>query len=98
MIKKYEVGEQYEAKNYLESGYNFPEGNYRIKAILEGFPEKPIKHDDELKRAKEQWLEGYENDQDYFKRLNNGLWYYLVFPNGDRFEWIPEVVMDDVFV
>ena len=96
MSNNFEVGEKYKAKSYLECGYNFPEGKYKIKAKIDGFPEKPINHEDELKKAKEQWLEGYEGDEDY-KKVYEGLWYYLEFPEEDHFEWIPEVVMEDVF-
>ena len=97
MSNNFEVGEKYKAKSYLECGYNFPEGKYKIKAKIDGFPEKPINHEDELTHANEQWLEGYEDDPDYYKQLYNGLWYYLEFPDRARFEWIPEVVMKDVF-
>ena len=93
MNKKYQVGEDYKAKNYLESGYNFPEGSYRIKAIVEGFPEKPINHDNELKKDTEQWIEGYEE----YKKVYEGMWYYLEFPKEDYFEWIPEVLMKEAF-
>ena len=96
MSNNFEVGEKYRAKSYLECGYNFPEGKYKIKAKIDGFPEKLINHEDELKKAKEQWLEGYEGDEDY-KKVYEGLWYYLEFPEEDHFEWIPEVVMEDVF-
>ena len=30
MGNKFKVGNYYKAKTYLESGYNFPEGNYLI--------------------------------------------------------------------
>ena len=98
MSKNYKVGKEYKAKSYLECGYNFPEGKYKIKAKIDGFPEKLINHDDELKRAKEHWLEG---DEEY-KKVYEGIWYYLEFPKDenqekDHFEWIPEVVMEDVF-
>ena len=54
-----------------------------------------------MKKAKEQWLEGYEGDEEY-KKVYEGIWYYLEFPKDenqekDHFEWIPEVVMEDVF-
>ena len=96
MSNNFEVGEKYRAKSYLECGYNFPEGKYKIKAKIDGFPEKLINHEDELKKAKEQWLEGYEGEEDY-KKIYEGLWFYLEFPEEDHFEWIPEVVMEDVF-
>lgn len=31
MRKNYQVGKEYKAKSYLKCGYNFPEGNYRLK-------------------------------------------------------------------
>ena len=98
MSKNYKVGKEYKAKSYLECGYNFPEGKYKIKAKIDGFPEKqkPINHDDELKKAKEHWLEGYKGDEEY-KKVYEGIWYYLEFPEEDHFEWIPEVVMEEVF-
>ena len=96
MSNRFEVGQHYKAKSYLECGYNFPEGKYKIKAKIDGFPKKSINHNDELKRAKEQWLEGYEEDEVY-KSTYEGIWYYLEFPKENHFEWIPEVVMKDVF-
>ena len=94
---KFEVGKKYKAKSYLESGYNFPEGNYKIKEISDGFPTKPHIDEVELKSAKEQWLEGFEDDKMEYDKLYNDIWYCLDFPEENRYEWIPEVVMKDVF-
>lgn len=58
MIINYQVGELYTAKTYKESGFNFPEGEYKLKITREGFPEKPVNDEDELVIAEEQWLEG----------------------------------------
>lgn len=63
MSTSFEVGKEYCAKSYLECGYNFPEGMYKIKAAVEGFPQNPINDEDELQSAKEQWVEGFEDDE-----------------------------------
>jgi hypothetical protein len=94
-----EVGKVYAAKTYLENGYNFPEGEYKLKIIHDGFPEDPINQEEELVIAEEQWLEGLEGTEQYQVDLNSN-WYYFEFPeNGDDIEymWIPESVVDDVF-
>ena len=93
----FEVGHIYKAKTYLESGYNFPEGEYKVKAKIEGFPQKPVNKENELKSAKEQWLEGYEDDEEEYRKLYKGIWYYLEFPEDDHYEWIPEIVMAEAF-
>ena len=59
------VGESYKAKTYLENGYNFPKGEYKLKIIHDGFPEDPINQDNELAIAEEQWLEGLEGTEQY---------------------------------
>ncbi len=100
MSNNFQVGEKYKPKTYLESGYKFPEGKYKIKAIVENFPKKNINYKDELIRAKNQWLEEYEDNKEEYDKLYNSLWYYVEFPdsNEDRFEWIPEVIMETVFL
>ncbi|MFW6270041.1 MAG: hypothetical protein ACOC4G_08165 [Bacillota bacterium] len=85
----------YQAKSYNECGYNFTEGNYKIKAEMEEFPKKIINHEDELKIAKQQWLEGLDK-KDYERRYD-GVWYYIKFPEKDHYEWIPENVAEEVF-
>ena len=92
----YKVGESYKAKSYLESGYNFPDGEYVIKEISDGFPTNPHKDKIELKIAKEQWLEGFEDDKKEYDKLYNETWYCLEFPERKHFEWIPKEVMEDV--
>ena len=90
---KFEVGKTYKAKSYLESGYNFPEGKYKIKEISDGFPTNPHKDKIELKSSKEQWLEGFEDDKDEYDKLYYDTWYCLEFPEENIYEWILEVVM-----
>jgi len=95
----YEVGMYYTAKDYQESGFNFPEGEYKLKIIREGFPEEPVNDEDELIIAKEQWLEGLEGTEQYSKDMN-GNWYYFDFPNNEEdidFMWVPESVVVEVF-
>jgi len=94
---KFEVGKTYKAKSYLESGYNFPEGKYKIKEISDGFPTNPHKDKIELKSAKEQWVEGFEDDKEEYDKLYNDTWYCLEFPEENKCEWIPEVVVKEVF-
>ena len=48
MTKQFEVGASSQAKNYRDSGYNFPKGEYHLKIIQEGFPEKPVNDEEEL--------------------------------------------------
>jgi hypothetical protein len=94
-----EVGEVYAAKTYLENGYNFPEGEYKLKIIHDGFPEDPINQEEELVVAEEQWLEGLEGTAQYQKDIED-TWYYFEFPeNEDAIEymWIPESVVIEVF-
>ncbi len=57
------VGQEYQAKSYHESGYNFPEGKYKLKVQMEGFPQKPINSEKELEVAKQQWLEGLDGER-----------------------------------
>ena len=97
MSNTFEVGKEYSAKSYIECGYNFPEGKYKIKAAVEGFPEKAINDEDELQSAKEQWLEGLENDEEEYKNLYNDIWYYLDFPEEGQYEWIPKCIVKEVF-
>ena len=68
---KFEVGKKYKAKSYLDSGYNFPEGNYKIKEVSDGFPFNPHKKEGELKSAKEQWVEVFEDDKKEYDNLYN---------------------------
>jgi len=99
MTLKYEVGESYTAKSYLQSGYNFPEGEYKLKIIHENFPDKPVNDENELIIAKEEWLEGLEGTEQYQRDLE-GNWYYFEFPdNSDSIEymWIPESIVLEVF-
>jgi len=98
MSLNFEVGQTYKAKNYLESGYNFPEGEYKLKIIHDGFPKKPIHQEKELVIAKEQWLEGLEGTEQYQVDLNSN-WYYFEFPENDDIDymWIPESVVKDIF-
>lgn len=97
METKFEAGKKYKAKSYLKSGYNFPEGKYKVKEISDGFPTKSHKNEIELKSAKEQWLEGFEDDKDEYDKLYNDTWYCLDFPEEVHFEWIPGVVMKEAF-
>ena len=95
----YRVGNYYKAKNYLESGFNFPEGEYKLKIIREGFPEDPVNDEDELVIAEEQWLEGLEGSDQYKTDLG-GNWYYFEFPINDEgveYMWVPESVGVEVF-
>jgi len=94
-----EVGKVYAAKTYLKNGYNFPEGEYKLKIIHDGFPEDPINQEEELVIAEEQWLEGLEETEQYQVDLNSN-WYYFKFPENDddiKYMWIPESVVYDVF-
>lgn len=94
-----EVGKFYAAKTYKESGYNFPEGEYRLKIIQDGFPKNPINQEEEMVIAEEQWLEGLEGTAQYQKDIED-TWYYFEFPeNEDGIEsmWIPESVVVEVF-
>jgi hypothetical protein len=36
MSENYQVGEFYNAKTFKESGFNFPDGKYKLKIIREG--------------------------------------------------------------
>ena len=93
------VGEYYTAKTYKESGFNFPEGEYKLKIIREGFPESPVNNEDELAIAEEQWLEGLEGSDQYKTDLNSN-WYYFKFPINNEsidYMWIPESVVVEVF-
>jgi len=97
--KELKVGRSYSAMNYLESGYNFPEGEYRLKVVCEGFPDNSVGQGEELIVAREQWLEGLEGSEQYKIDLE-GNWYYFEFPeNEDGIDgmWIPESVVLDVF-
>lgn len=95
----YRVGEYYIAKNYLDCGYKFPDGEYKLKIINDGFPEKAITQEDELTIAEEQWLEGLEGTAQYQKDIKDN-WYYFEFPeneDGIEYMWIPEPVVVEVF-
>jgi hypothetical protein len=99
MYSKLEVGKYYKIKSYKKSGYNFPEGRYKLKIIKEGFPEKPINNTNELKIAEEQWLEGLEETNQYEIDLKSN-WYYFKFPINNEdidFMWLPESVVIDIF-
>lgn len=99
MAVDYRVGEYYKVKNYLDSGYNFPDGRYKLKIINDGFPEKAINQEDELAVAEEQWLEGLEGTKMYQVDLNSN-WYYFKFPNNSdniKYMWIPASVVKEVF-
>jgi len=61
----YQVGEFYTAKTYKESGFNFPEGEYKLKIIRADFLEDSVNDEDELAIAEEQWLEGLEGSDQY---------------------------------
>jgi hypothetical protein len=98
-MSNYQVGEFYKAKTYHKSGYNFPEGRYKLKIIRENFPEEPVNDEDELDIAEEQWLEGLEGSDQYKIDLE-GNWYYFHFPLNDNrieFMWVPESVVNEVF-
>ncbi|TDP81098.1 hypothetical protein C7957_1535 [Halanaerobium saccharolyticum] len=100
MSLNYRVGNYYKAKNYLVSGFNFPEGKYKLKIIREGFPEDLVNDEDELIIAEEQWLEGLEGSDQYKTDLE-GNWYYFEFPINDEgieYMWVPESVVVEVFV
>ena len=99
MSLNYEVGNNYITKNYLDSGYNFPEGKYKLKIIREGFPKDPVNNKDELVIAQEQWLEGLEGSDQYKTDLA-GNWYYFEFPINDEgieYMWVPESVVVEIF-
>jgi hypothetical protein len=99
MYNKLQVGKKYKIKSYKESGYNFPEGKYKLKIIRDSFPEESVNDGDELFIAKEQWLEGLEGSEQYKTDLE-GNWYYFEFPlNNEEIEymWIPESVVVEVF-
>lgn len=99
MSLNYQVGEYYTAKTYLESGFNFPEGEYKLKIIREGFPKEIVNDEDELVIAEEQWLEGLEGSDQYNTDLK-GNWYYFEFSFNDQginYMWIPESVVVEVF-
>ncbi|TDX42302.1 hypothetical protein C7954_1223 [Halanaerobium congolense] len=83
MSTNYQVGNYYKGKPYRESGFNFPEGEYKLKIIREDFPEKPVNDEDELVIAEEQWLEGLEGSDQYRTDLE-GNWYYFEFPINDE--------------
>lgn len=97
MLDKFKVGKKYKAKNYLESGYRFPEGEYKIEKIKEGFPTNSHKDKGELKSTIKKWLEGFKDGKEEYDKLFNGSWYYLEFPEGDHYEWVPEGVMEEAF-
>ena len=99
MSINYNVGEFYTANPYKESGFNFPEGEYKLKIIREGFPERPVNDEDELIIAEEQWLEGLEGSDQYKTDLESN-WYYFEFPlnnEGVEYMWVPESVVVKVF-
>ena len=99
MRDNFKVGEFYTTKTYKESGYNFPEGEYKLKIIREGFPEDPVNDEDELVVAEEQWLEGLEGSDLYQTELKSN-WYYFEFPSNDEgidYMWVPESVVVEVF-
>ncbi|SDI79230.1 hypothetical protein SAMN04515654_11511 [Halanaerobium congolense] len=52
-MNNYKVSEFYTAKYYKESGFNFPEGEYKLKIVRDGFPENPVNDKDELVIAEE---------------------------------------------
>jgi hypothetical protein len=56
MSENYQVGEFYNAKTFKESGFNFPDGKYKLKIIREGFPEDPVNSEDELVIAEDSGL------------------------------------------
>ena len=88
------------AQNNARTGYPLGETStekYIIKEISDGFPTKPHKNKVELKSAKEQWLEGFEDDKKEYEKLYNDKWYCLKFPQKNHYEWIPEIIMKDVF-
>jgi len=97
MVNKFKVGKTYKPKTYLECGYNFPEEKYKLKEISDGFPTNPHQDQTELKSAKEQWLEGFENDKEEYDKLYNSNWYCLKFSEKDHYEWVPEIVMKEAF-
>jgi hypothetical protein len=99
MSINYQVGNHYTAKSYRESGFNFPEGEYKLKIIREGFPEVSVNDKDELVIAEEQWMEGLEGSDQYLTDLD-GNWYYFEFPLNDEgieHMWVPESVVVEVF-
>lgn len=100
MNMEFKVGNYYLAKEYKDCGYSFPSGKYKLKAINDAFPNKPIINDDELIVAKEIWLEGVmETDQ--FDTDRKGNWYFWEFPEnteGIEYMWIPESVVEEVFM
>lgn len=100
MENSFEIGEIYNARNYLQCGYEFPDWNYELLAIVVGFPEEFIKNKEEIEIANEQWLEGlYDTEQ--YESDKNGLSYYFKFPQiNDNIDgmWIPKSVSEEVFV
>lgn len=98
-MNNYQVGKLYEARNFNQTGYDFPAGTYELKIIHQGFPKKNINNEDELIVARELWLEGFE-DTEHFEEDLNGNWYYFSFPANDKsieYMWIPESVVVEVF-
>jgi hypothetical protein len=95
----YKVGDFYMAKEYKDCGYNFPSGKYKLKAINDGFPDKPINNENELDVAKEQWLEGVMGTDQYEKDVDSN-WFFWEFPDNENnidYMWIPEAVVREVF-
>ena len=99
MMIDYQVGEYYTIKEDHDSVYDFPDGEYKLKIIMEGFPEKAIYTEDEIAIAEELWLEGFEGLEQYKIDLE-GNCYYFEFPenkNKVEYMWIPESIVIDVF-
>lgn len=99
MMIDYQVGEYYTIKEDHDSVYDFPDGEYKLKIIMEGFPEKAIYTEDEIAIAEELWLEGFEGLKQYKIDLE-GNWYYFEFPENENkveYMWIPESIVIDVF-
>jgi len=98
---EFKVGNYYVAKEYKACGYSFPSGKYKLKAINDAFPNKPINNDDdELIVAKQMWLESVIGTDQYEKDVNSN-WYYWEFPdnkNDIKYMWIPESVVKEVFI
>ncbi|ADQ14008.1 hypothetical protein [Halanaerobium hydrogeniformans] len=76
------------------------QGSYKLKIVKDGFPESYCNNNLELEIAREQWLEGLENTDEYSK-VFNGKWYYFKFPKNSSNKissmWIPETIVLEVF-
>ena len=94
----FKEGEKYKLKSDYNLDFDFPMGKYEIKSIAELFPGYLNSIDDELEISRKHWLEKWDNNEQKYKKIHNGLWFYLQFPDNKYREWIPEYVMEEVFI